>query len=300
TRVYFSDGGICSNFPIVVAVRLSLSFPILLSALPLYTVDRTLDVNKEQPTHATRVYFSDGGICSNFPMHFFDAALPTRPTFGVNLKGFHPDHPDERVWLPELLRNNQGLKNYYPPLSAAPGIGSVAAFLWSIVNTMQNWRDQLQLAMPGFRDRIVHVSHSEKEGGLNLNMEQSVISILAKSGAEAAEELINAFAIGGGFGTPNAWDNHQRIRIRTLLSQIEQQLKTLNSVLHSQQNPTYEQVVLNTDPPSYKFPSSQTPSDAAAVLQDLQKVAAKWDQRGIDFVTDAPRPSPEMRIVPRM
>ncbi|MCI0612515.1 patatin-like phospholipase family protein, partial [bacterium] len=56
------------DFPIIVAVRLSLSFPILLSALPLYTVDRTLDVNKEQPTHATRVYFSDGGICSNFPM----------------------------------------------------------------------------------------------------------------------------------------------------------------------------------------------------------------------------------------
>jgi hypothetical protein len=30
-------------------------------------------------------WFSDGGICSNFPIHFFDAWLPTHPTFGINL-----------------------------------------------------------------------------------------------------------------------------------------------------------------------------------------------------------------------
>ena len=85
------------DLPVVFAVRLSLSFPVLLSAIPLYAVDRTLDRNKEEPTHATRIYFSDGGICSNFPVHFFDSPLPLRPTFGVNLRGFHPDHPHERV-----------------------------------------------------------------------------------------------------------------------------------------------------------------------------------------------------------
>src|SRR5205807_10418438 len=30
-------------------------------------------------------WFSDGGICSNFPIQFFDAWLPKTPTFGINL-----------------------------------------------------------------------------------------------------------------------------------------------------------------------------------------------------------------------
>ena len=29
-----------------------------------------------------RSEFSDGGICSNFPIHFFDACVPSRPTSG--------------------------------------------------------------------------------------------------------------------------------------------------------------------------------------------------------------------------
>ena len=193
-----------ADFPVLVGVRLSLSFPILLSALPLYTVDRTLDVNKDKATRATRVYFSDGGISSNFPVHFFDSPLPSRPTFGVNLKGFHPDHPTERVYLPEMLRNNTGLKNHCPPLPDSPGFGSIAAFLGAIGSTMQSWRDQLQLSMPGFRDRIVHISHSEAEGGLNLNMPPDVIATLAESGSDAARALVATFAEGGGEDRPTA------------------------------------------------------------------------------------------------
>ena len=57
-----------------VAARLSLSFPVLLSAIPLYD---------EQ---GTQHWFSDGGICSNFPLHFFDSPLPRWPTFGLDLQ----------------------------------------------------------------------------------------------------------------------------------------------------------------------------------------------------------------------
>ncbi len=94
---------LAQDFPVVVAVRLSLSFPVLLSTLPLYAIDRTLKVNQPKPTRVTRVYFSDGGLCSNFPVHFFDSPLPSHPTFAVNLRDFHPDHPKERVFLPEVL-----------------------------------------------------------------------------------------------------------------------------------------------------------------------------------------------------
>src|SRR6266508_4493414 len=51
-------------------------------------------------------WFSDGGITSNFPVHFFDAPIPRWPTFALDLAPFHVDHPlDEddqcqNVWLP--------------------------------------------------------------------------------------------------------------------------------------------------------------------------------------------------------
>ena len=47
--------------PVVVAVRLSLSFPVLLSALPLYQIDYSMPDNVKNK-RATRVWFSDGGL----------------------------------------------------------------------------------------------------------------------------------------------------------------------------------------------------------------------------------------------
>ena len=38
------------------------------------------------------VWFSDGGICSNFPLHLFDSPLPRWPTFGLNLRETRADY----------------------------------------------------------------------------------------------------------------------------------------------------------------------------------------------------------------
>ncbi|HYL04487.1 MAG TPA: hypothetical protein VE075_00500, partial [Thermoanaerobaculia bacterium] len=86
------------SLPVVVAARMSLSFPVLFSAVPLYAIDWTLKANQEAKKAGRapcldRCWFSDGGIGSNFPVHFFDQLLPGRPTFGINLRPFHPDHP---------------------------------------------------------------------------------------------------------------------------------------------------------------------------------------------------------------
>jgi predicted acylesterase/phospholipase RssA len=291
---------VAADLPVIVAVRLSLSFPILLSAIPLYAVDRTLKANREKAARATRIYFSDGGICSNFPVHFFDAPLPLRPTFGVNLREFHPEHPDERVFLPEPLRNNQGLKNHYPALPDRPGIGSVVKFLASIVTTMQDWRDQLQLAMPGFRDRIVHVSHTKHEGGLNLNMDPDVIRVLGDSGAEAATALINAFAGSRGEAHDNAWNNHQRVRVRIALAVLQKQLDAIARSLDGQVNPTYEEIVLNPDPPSYEFARREDASRAAELFHRLKNLGLELRGVNVDLSKNAPRPTPELRIVPRI
>jgi predicted acylesterase/phospholipase RssA len=91
---YLPDG---DDLPVVMAVRMSLSFPLLISAVPLYTVKRSAFANSPRnednaievtPADLQRNWFSDGGICSNFPIHFFDTWLPQRPTFGIKLTAF--------------------------------------------------------------------------------------------------------------------------------------------------------------------------------------------------------------------
>jgi len=71
--------------PVLMGIRLSLSFPILLAAFPIYRVDYSTrtslcpDAHKEPSV----CWLSDGGITSNFPIHLFDSLLPSRPTFGI-------------------------------------------------------------------------------------------------------------------------------------------------------------------------------------------------------------------------
>ena len=75
------------DLPVVVAVRLSLSFPLLLAAVPLWAKDFTYSdpVKKHKPECC---WFSDGGLSSNFPIHFFDSIWPRWPTFGITLEKF--------------------------------------------------------------------------------------------------------------------------------------------------------------------------------------------------------------------
>lgn len=78
------------DLPVLVGMRMSLSFPVLISAIRLYTIDvKSLEqrdgIYMPRRSDLQENWFSDGGICSNFPIHFFDRWLPTHPTFGINL-----------------------------------------------------------------------------------------------------------------------------------------------------------------------------------------------------------------------
>jgi predicted acylesterase/phospholipase RssA len=89
---YFLPPG--DALPVLVAMRMSLSFPLLFSAVPLWTI--SISAFKQQNGAADTVHnltqanlqrhwFIDGGVASNFPIHFFDAWIPRWPTFAVNL-----------------------------------------------------------------------------------------------------------------------------------------------------------------------------------------------------------------------
>jgi hypothetical protein len=73
-----------ADLPVIVAARMSLSFPILFSAIPLYAVDRQ---QATRPGAAVaKHWFSDGGLSSNLPLHFFDRPLTRWPTLALNLR----------------------------------------------------------------------------------------------------------------------------------------------------------------------------------------------------------------------
>ena len=193
------------DLPVVVAARMSLSFPLLLTAVPLHAID----FGRRDRDFAPEVcWFSDGGISSNFPVHFFDVPLPRWPTFAINLEEHSPRYheADQTIYAPSS--NVSGILEWWRTIDSLP------SFLWSIVETMQNWRDNMLLRMPGYRDRIAHVLLAPHEGGLNLTMEPQTIDKVAARGGAAGKALRERF---GGAG----WRNHQWIRFLSFMRALD-------------------------------------------------------------------------------
>lgn len=76
------------DLPVIFAVRMSLSFPVLFSMVPLWAKDYRSKRNLKpgRITNLEKIWFTDGGISSNFPVHLFDDPLPARPAFALNLR----------------------------------------------------------------------------------------------------------------------------------------------------------------------------------------------------------------------
>lgn len=295
-----------ADLPVVVAARMSLSFPMLISAIPLYAVDYTRESEKDQKFE--RCWFSDGGIASNFPVHFFDSPLPKWPTFGINLRSFHPDYPrqaDEtrNSWMPSS--NYAGSAEWWNRFDQRTGSGSLTSFFGTILNTMQNWMDNAQFRVPGYRDRVVHVSLDDTEGGLNLNMPPDLIERLGLRGRFAADKLITRYTMPQPDGKIS-WQNHRWVRYRSTMSLLDSMLNQIKSGYnHSSDTAAYADLFIH--PPSYEFTgviaknaqmSRQDFAHQATV--DLLTLIDKWDKLGFTFSEDAPRPTPELRISPRI
>lgn len=317
------------QLPVVVATRMSLSFPLLISAVPLYAVDHSLPPEDQ---HLEPCWFSDGGITSNFPVSFFDALLPSRPTFGINLRPFHPSYarsPDEHrnVWLPRT--NSSGVLEWWTRWSTTPGLGSVWGFLRAIADTMQNWVDTQQTRVPGYRDRIVHISHADDEGGMNLAMPPETLRRLSERGRCAGARLVDYYTTPPGQPVGDSedpgdqprvvsWENHRWIRMRTSLALVANTIEDLEAGFTTDYASDLSGPIEAA--PSYPFTNldqqalaralmlgrSESPEQARVTLPAglLQLATAIEDvkARGSNVPLDvgSPRPAPVLRIAPGM
>ncbi|HKQ25778.1 MAG TPA: patatin-like phospholipase family protein [Burkholderiales bacterium] len=290
------------HVPVVVATRMSLSFPVLLSAVPLYAVDYSLKENKDKTkaARAERCWFSDGGICSNLPIHFFDAPIPRWPTFAINLKQFHPDFQEEKdaVWLPQSA--GSGWMATWARFEEAGGY--MTDFLWAIVNTMQNWQDNTQSRIPGYRDRMVHVSQRNDEGGLNLDMPEAVINKLADRGKRAGVKLVERFSQTAAQPS-GGWTAHRWVRFRSCMALTETWLGSIARGYSSpiSPDPKIKDILLGNVAVELSY--RLDPGDAARAsncMDALEKLSTDWGTGTTGFQSEAPKPTPELRIRPRV
>lgn len=303
------------DLPVVVAARMSLSFPILIGAVPLYAVDYTR-VKKEDRV-MTRCWFTDGGITSNFPVHFFDRPLPRRPTFTINLRPAHPDHgpgsdsfkETQGVWMP--TKNQEGILEVWNRFDEQKGIRKVGGFLKAVVDTGFSWRDALQLGVPGYRDRVVHISLSPDEGGLNLNMPDKAIDALSERGQRAGALLAERFGDVPPVNVELTWDNHRWVRYRASMAALEQLLEAFHKGYTSTEaeQRSYEELITRSTevaPFSYRWKSRSKNGESVKAQQDyaqeitrsLIELAGEIEQGEEDLQKGSPRPRPALRVVP--
>ncbi|MGZ5291983.1 MAG: hypothetical protein ACXWEH_06645 [Actinomycetota bacterium] len=200
-----------SELPVLVAFRLSMSFPILFTAVPLYGLGPRVRNGDGSPAPVPH-WLSDGGIGSNFPIHFFDAWLPRRPTFGLSLGPFPQTPSGARVTgAPDV-----DLRELPTDEAAVPWVKVTSAFglARQILDTMENWRDTMQSELPGFRERVCRINLAEGEGGMNIGMQRDAIDSLIAKGTAAGDALVERFR----------WPQHRLTRYVLMMQMLQRRL----------------------------------------------------------------------------
>jgi predicted acylesterase/phospholipase RssA len=287
------------DLPVVVAARMSLSFPGLIGAIPLYALN---DAPKSPSGMPERCWFSDGGIVSNFPVHFFDAPIPRWPTFAIDLMPLARDRSlevDERknVWMPET--NDEGVAEAWVGWEHKPSLGQLSAFGISIFRTAQNWIDNRQMRGAGYRDRIAHVRLAEDEGGMNLKMKSEQVKRLATRGAGAADMLAERFAPEPPAQTKLTWDNQKWIRYRTYMELLERKGREARRG-YDDNTLGRPLPVLSSDPPDFPWEAPGQADFADKATSAQLELFMGWGESGQAFSKGAPRPGAEPWSIPRV
>ena len=272
-----------ARLPLIVGARMSLSFPLLISAVPLWRRDFTL-LEEAERNKLRRCLFSDGGLSSNFPIHFFDRLLPNTPTFAISLDDYDEKRNRDDVWLPASSGSGSQL-----PVQPFDGLGG---FLMRLLMSAKDWQDNLQSTLPGYRERIAHVVLKPEEGGLNLTMDEATIRKLVNYGERAGHMLCDEFDL----------DGHRWRRFLVALARMEE---TLDEVAKA-----YEGVP--SGPEAFGDFLKRYSGEAASYRQDATRLAemlkrgaelaasgAAWRAKPTIREGNIPKPATNLRITPK-
>lgn len=225
------------GMPLVVAARLSMSFPLLFSCVPVYAVD--YEAPQEQ-RRLRRCLLSDGGLCTNFPIHLFDAAHPRWPTFALLLDSRLTRFNEQAVWRPNthLEGKADNWHRFVPGAEdegkpARPLLVRLLGLAGGIILTMKDWNDRVTGRLPHVRNRIIRLALQPGEGQLNLAMSRNRILHMAHEyGTQAGKELVAAFAPDRNGAKP-AWLEHVYVRSMVELRALRRHLQGYSRAVQS-------------------------------------------------------------------
>jgi len=292
------------DLPVIVAARMSMSFPLLFSAVPLYAVDRSaftawMGAAANQPEFR-KTWFSDGCLSSNIPSPFFDGPIPRWPTFALNLRGI-PRTLAGKSKTPDPAAGERGkvfLATAFDPdveLFDLAGGKRMFQFANSLLDAMRNWNDNTLMQLPSYRERTVEIAMTDNEGGLNLVMPEAVLLSIMERGYYAADLFDTTFATGTLDASP-AWQDHRHIRLRASLLMQSEWTRRFKLAWSSAAQLSYPDLVAATGPP-YTIPFE--PKEVESGQKFAAHLAAAPGQIASDVtLTKLPHPAPELRALP--
>jgi predicted acylesterase/phospholipase RssA len=272
-----------ARLPLIVGARMSLSFPLLISAVPLWRRDFTL-LEEAERNKLRRCLFSDGGLSSNFPIHFFDRLLPNTPTFAISLDDYDEKRNRDDVWLPSSSGSGSQL-----PVHPFDGLGG---FLMRLLMSAKDWQDNLQSTLPGYRERIAHVVLKPDEGGLNLAMDEATIRKLVNYGEQAGETLRDEFDL----------DGHRWRRFLVAMARMEE---TLDEAAKAYEGVPGGPEAFGDFLKRYSGEAASYRQDATRLAEMLKRGAelaangAAWRAKPTIREGNIPRPATNLRITPK-
>ena len=276
-----------ATLPVSFGVRMSLSYPGLLSGVRLYEYigprpASGVEIKSFNDPRLREVWFSDGGIARNFPVDVFDKWVPSHPTYAIDLEDSElsrtvpavpdPDQAGEpsnevaptsdqcRVVLPKAKDLSRVLPQA-KPIEGFPG------FLWSMFSLARNHADRDAARRTGARERICTVYLERHEGGLNLNMPDDVVKGLLGRGQRAGDALLNMRE-----------HEHYWVRARGLLEHLHELAEEL-SAANPKLSARLKRIKSQSDWADYYASAGVDLDELIEVAEVIEKDMNAWIQR---------------------
>jgi len=221
------------DMPVILAARMSVSFPLLFTVVRLWAPHVACGKPGMKDLHPC--IFMDGGLCSNFPIHLFDSALPAWPTFGVSLH----DMVEERGTRGKFMGSDSKAEVFLPTDDEAgraewrydfdeipKPAGRLAGLIGALLATVKDWNDATTARMPGVWDRVVRIRLEKDQGGLNIAMPGKTILRVAHKGVVAGRLLLDRFSEADApNGFASGWNEHRWARLIRLRAALGRHLQ---------------------------------------------------------------------------
>jgi len=319
------------NLPVVVAMRMSLSFPILIGAVPLYTIsdaafkgrrhNEKLDLTKDKDwkQNLQRNWFSDGGISSNFPLHLFDEWLPSRPTFGINLTSLPPNAFKDKnntqiksdaasVVTNSVLENlgeqldtlDEDRKELYDSIILAKA-NDPPVQVWAEISKLSDFIRAIWLTAQNYRDNTQSMLPSYRERVVQVRLSENEGGLNLSMDNETIKNVKDkGKKAGEKILTDFNFKHHQWVRFQVLMGLLETELTKMEHVLREIDCKSLAKEQLDGNN-KYPYRRDETwCGEALERVQKMQDLVEGWSDSPIFVGKGTPLPKPVLRVTPEL